>query len=173
MKFWKLTPQATKARQGHGAPYRPERRLVDTEAARARVAAGFRQTEQKARRRVGTADGISSRRYIRPRSNGDLKLSKEDYKILALRNKGRWPSEITALLGIGVQSVRYRLERLKNAGFTFSPRTAPRPIPHRKVTDKEILALVRSRLSIPEIAARLRMGMANAHRRIKRPTERG
>jgi biotin operon repressor len=177
MKFGSLTPpnahqKATKARRGHGLPYRPERRLVDTEAARARVAAAFRWTGQRARSRVGTSDGIGSHRYIRPRSNGDLKLSKEDHKILALRNKGRWPSEIAALLGIGVQSVRYRLERLKNAGFTFSPRTAPRPIPHRKVTNDELLTLAKSGLSIPEIATKLGMGIANAHKRIKRLTER-
>jgi DNA-binding CsgD family transcriptional regulator len=176
MKFGAMTPsnahqKATKARQGHGLPYRPERRLIDTEAARARLATGFRRTGQRVRSRVGTSDGIGSHRYIRSRSNGDLKLSKEDHKILALRKKGRWPSEIAALLGIGLQSVRYRLDRLKNVGFTFSPRTAPRPIPHRKVTNDELLTLARSGLSIPEIATRLGMGMANAHRRIKRLTE--
>jgi DNA-binding CsgD family transcriptional regulator len=137
---------------------------------KARLAAGFRRTGQRAPSHVGTSDEIGSHRYIRPRSNGDLKLSKEDHKILALRNKGRWPSEIASILGIGVQSVRYRLERLKKAGFTFPPRTAPRPIPHRKVTNDELLTLARSGLSIPEIAARLGMGMANAHRRIKRLT---
>jgi transposase-like protein len=46
-------------------------------------------------------------------------------------------------------------------------------IPYRKVTNDELLTLARSGLSIPEIAARLRMGTANAHRRIKRLTERG
>jgi predicted transcriptional regulator len=52
MKFWKFTPRdahknATKARRGHGSPYRPERRLITTEAARARVAAGFRRLDRK------------------------------------------------------------------------------------------------------------------------------
>jgi DNA-binding Lrp family transcriptional regulator len=78
---------------------------------------------------------------------------------------------MASLLGIRVQSVNYRLERLKKAGFTFAPPTGPRPIPHRKVTDDELLALARSGLSIPEIAARVGIVVANVHRRIKRLTE--
>ena len=78
--------------------------------------------------------------------------------VLSLRNRGLWPSEIAVLLGMSVRSVDYRLERLKKAGFTFPPPTAPRPIPHRKVTDDELLNLARSGLSIPEIAAKLGMG---------------
>ena len=86
MKLWTLTPpdahrKATRARQGRGLPYRPERRLVDTEAARARIAAGFRRKEQ--RHAPGPKDG--------------QKLSKEDRKVLTLRNRGLWPSEIAAL----------------------------------------------------------------------------
>jgi ROS/MUCR transcriptional regulator protein len=162
MKFGSLAPRdahekATKARQGHGLPYRPERRLVTIEAARARVAAGFRRLEQ---------------RHV-PEPKDGLELSKEDHKVLLHRNRGLWPSEIAVLLRMPVRSVDYRLERLKKAGFTFSPPTGPRPIPHRKVTDDELLNLARSGLSIPEIAAKLGMGMANAHRRIKRLTERG
>jgi hypothetical protein len=69
MKFGSLAPRdahqkATKARRGHGLPYRPERRLVTTEAARARVAIGFRRLEQ--RHFTGPRDG--------------LELSKEDAK---------------------------------------------------------------------------------------------
>jgi DNA-binding MarR family transcriptional regulator len=162
MKFGSLAPRdahekATKARRGHGLPYRPERRLVTTEAARARVAADFRRMEQS--------------QVTRPKDG--LELSKEDHKVLSLRKRGFWPSEIAAVLRITVHSVTYRLERLKKAGFTFSQRTVPRPIPHRKVTDEEILTLARSGLSIPEIAARLGMSMPNAHRRIKRFTREG
>jgi hypothetical protein len=159
MKFGSLAPRdahqkATKARQGHGSPYRPERRLITTEAARARVAAGFRRLEQ--RHFTVSRDG--------------LELSKEDHKVLLHRNRGLWPSEIAVLLRIPVRSVDYRLERLKKAGFTFPPPTGPRPIPHRKVTDDELLNFARSGLSIPEIAVKLGMEMANTHRRIKRLT---
>jgi ROS/MUCR transcriptional regulator protein len=167
MKFGSLAPRdahkkATKARRGHGLPYRPERRLVTTEIARARVAASFRQAD--------TLKGPISQ-VSRPKDG--VELSEEDHKVLSLRNRGLWPSEIATLLGMPIRSVEYRLERLKKVGFTFPPPTAPRPIPHRKVTDDELLTLARSGLSIPEIAARLGMGMANAHRRIKRLTERG
>jgi hypothetical protein len=41
------------------------------------------------------------------------------------------------------------------------------------VTDDELLALAQSGFSIPEIAAKLGTGMANAHRRIKRLTREG
>jgi DNA-binding CsgD family transcriptional regulator len=166
MKFGSLAPRdahqkATKARRGHGLPYRSERRLVTTEAARARVAAWFRQAKKRAR---------AETRYIRRHRVPRLELSKEDHKILSLRNRGLWPSEIATILGIRVQSVRWRLERLKKAGVTFPPPTGPQPIPHRKVTNDELLKLARSGLSIPEVAAKLGMGMANAHRRIKRLT---
>src|SRR4029077_16303950 len=77
MKFGSLAPRnahqkATKAGRGHGLPYRPERRLVTTEAARARVAAGFRRAKQ--RHLTGPRDG--------------LELSNEDHKVLSLRNRG-------------------------------------------------------------------------------------
>jgi hypothetical protein len=128
MKFGSLAPRdahqkATKARRDHGLPYRPERRLVTIEAARARIAAGFRRLEQ--------------RHLTVPRDG--LELSKEDRKVLLHRNRGPWPSEIAVLLRMPVRSVDYRLERLKKAGFTFPPPTGPRPIPHRKVTDEELL----------------------------------
>jgi len=162
MKLGSLAPRdahekALKARRGRASPYRPEKRLVITEAARARVAAGLRQAEQG--HLTGPKDG--------------LELSREDRQVLSLRNRGLWPSEIAVLLGMSAGAVEYRLDRLKKAGFAFAPPTGPRPIPHRKVTEDELLTLARSGLSIPEIAARLGMGMANAHRRIKRLTERG
>jgi len=141
MKLGSLSPRgsiekAIKAKRGRAWPYRPESRLIQTEAARARVAAGFRRVEQ--RRSTVPGDGLA--------------LSKEDRQVLSLRNRGLWPSEIAVLLGIRVESVRWRLERLGKAGFTFPAPTGPRPIPHRKVTDDELLILVRSGLSIPEIA---------------------
>ena len=63
-----------------------------------------------------------------------LELSKDDREVLSLRTRGLWPSEIAVLLRMPAGAVEYRLDRLKKAGFTFSPPTAPRPIPHRKVT---------------------------------------
>ena len=108
-----------------------------------------------------------------PSLRGGLTLSREDRRVLSLRNRGLWPIEIASILGIRVQSVRYRLERLKKAGFTFTPPTAPRPISHRKVTDDEFLTLARSGLSIPEIATKVGMAIPTVHKRIKRLQERG
>jgi DNA-directed RNA polymerase specialized sigma24 family protein len=160
MKLASLSPhgsikKAIKAKRGRALPYRPESRLIQTEAARARVASGLRQVPQ---------------RHV---PNDGVELSKEDRQVLSLRNRGLWPSEIAALLGIRVQSVRWRLERLTKAGFTFPPPSAPRPIPHRKVTDDELLTLARSGLSIPEIAVKVGMATPTVHKRIKRLQERG
>jgi hypothetical protein len=107
--------------------------LVTVEAARGRFALGLRCVEQC---------------HLAGSKNG-LELSTQDHKVLSLRNRGLWPSEIAVLLGMRVQSVRYRLERFKKAGFTFPPPTAPRPIPHRKVTDDELLTLAKSRAFNP------------------------
>jgi DNA-binding CsgD family transcriptional regulator len=161
MKLASLSPRgsiekAIKAKRGRAWPYRPESRLIQTEAARARVAAGFRRVEQ---------------RHV-PKPNDGSELSREDRQVLSLRIRGLWPGEIAVLVGIRVQSVRYRLERLRKAGLTFPPPTAPRPIPHRKVTDDEVLTLARSGLSIPEIAAKVGMATPTVHKRIKRLQER-
>jgi ROS/MUCR transcriptional regulator protein len=119
MKLGSLSPRgsiekAVNAKRGRAWPYRPESRLIQTEAARARVAAALRRVEQ--------------RHVSRP--NNGLELSRENRQVLSLRNRGLWPSEISAILGLRIQSVRWRLERLGKAGFTFPSPTAPRPIPH-------------------------------------------
>jgi BON domain/ROS/MUCR transcriptional regulator protein len=77
MKLGSLSPRgsiekAIKAKRGRAWPYRPESRLIQTEAARARVAAGFRRVEQ--RRSTVPGDGLA--------------LSKEDRQVLSLRNRG-------------------------------------------------------------------------------------
>src|SRR5262249_34160238 len=116
--------KAIKAKRDRAWPYRPESRLIQTEAAQVRVAVGLRRVEH----RYSTVTGY------------DLALSKEDRQVLSLRNRWLWPSEIATILGLRIQSVRWRLERLGKAGFTFPSPTGPRPIPHRKVTNDELLA---------------------------------
>jgi len=46
------------------------------------------------------------------------------------------------------------------------------PNANRKVTDDEVLALAKSGLSVPEIAAKVGVGISSVHRRIKRLQER-
>ena len=81
---------------------------MTTEAARARVAASFRH-----------ADTLKSPISQVSRPKDGVELSEEDHKVLSLRNRGLWPSEIAVLLRMPVRSVNYRLERLKKGGFTF------------------------------------------------------
>src|SRR5262245_31419651 len=180
MKLWTLTPRdairkATKARRDHGLPYRPERRLVTTEAARARVAADFRLPELRgkdkiAKRAFQTKGQLLVRKPIRVSAR--FNLSKEDLKILTLGTRGLWRSQIASRLGTKVSAVLWRFEWLRQKGFTVPRPTSPRPNAHRKVTDEELLAVARSGLSIPEIAAKLGISVQTAHRRMKRLTER-
>lgn len=168
MKLWRLTPpgahlKASKARQRLHLPFRAERRLADTEAARAKLAAGFRRAKSQVRKFETRTE-----RPHRLEFNTNFRPSKDDRRIFSLRNKGLWPSEIASLLGIGVKVIQYRLERLKSKGFTLRPSTRPRPIPHRKMTDDKVLMLVRSGLSMREIAAKLGVAVPTVHRRIQR-----
>src|SRR5215510_9621305 len=68
--------------------------------------------------------------------------------------------------------VHHRLGRLKKKGITFQPPTRPWPNANRKVTDDEVLALAKSGLSVPEIAAKVGVGISSVHRRVKRLQER-
>jgi biotin operon repressor len=167
MNFATLSPpdalrKALKAKQGHPSPYRPESRLIQTEAARARVAIDLRLAVRK-RKKVGKSYTTSQTYPPRHRGiNAGL-----DRKILSLRERGLWPSEIAPVLGIRVQSVYLRLQALKKAGFTIPSLTIPRPNPLRKVSDEKILALAQSGLSIPEIAAKVGIATNNVWKRIK------
>jgi hypothetical protein len=86
MKLWTLTPhdsqqKATKAMRGHRWPYRPERRLIQTEAARARLA---EELQVAARKKVVSKHiAVAPYRRIHHRAvNATL-----DRKILSLRKK--------------------------------------------------------------------------------------
>ena len=111
-------PKASKARQRLHFPFRPERRLADTEAARAKLAAAFRRAKLQVRRFQTRTE-----RPRRFRFNSKFHTSKEDRKILSLRNK---------------------------------------------VTDDKVLMLVRSGLSMREIAAKVGVAIPTALKRIKR-----
>jgi hypothetical protein len=174
MKLWTRTPhdahrRATKAIRGHRWPHRPESRLVQTEAARARLAAELRVAERRVEKSIGKHPRGPSYRRVRSRPRGvNAKL---DRKILSLRQRGLWPNEIAPRLGIPLQSVYLRLQELKKAGFTIPRPTSLRPNAHRKVTNKTLLAVARSGLSLREIAAKLGIAIPNVHRRLKRLTK--
>jgi hypothetical protein len=156
--------KALQAKRGHPSPYRPESRLIQTDAARARVAADL-QLAARTRKKVVGKGYTASHLRVRTRHRGvNAGL---DRKILSLREKGLWPSEIAPVLGIRVQSVYLRLQALKKAGFTIPSLTIPRPNPLRKVSDEQILTLAQSGLSISEIAAKVGIATNNVWKRIK------
>jgi len=121
MKLWTLTPRdaqrkATKARRGHGLPYRPERRLVTTAAARARVAARFRLPELEGKDKIAKKDlQTKGQLHVRKpvRVSARLNLSKEDLKILTLGKRGLSSSQIASRLGTKVSAILWRFERFR------------------------------------------------------------
>ena len=107
--------KATKAIRGRPWPYRPETRLNQTEAARASrlpKLKGRDNNEKRLRHIRSSAQRAASR----------FKPSKEDLKILSLRKRGLWSSEIAARLGIHVRSVLWRFQRLRQKGV-YRPTT--------------------------------------------------
>jgi biotin operon repressor len=99
--------------------------------------------------------------------------SKSDLKILSLRKKGLWLSEIAQVVGMQSRSVEHRIRRLKESGFSIPKPTSPRPNAHRKVTDEKLLAPLLGRDSRSEIAAKVGIATQNVHKKIKRLQERG
>ena len=187
--------KALKARRGRPSPHRPENRTAQIEAAQARVAMGFRPAELRAkddalRRLIGQglrAREIAERtslsyRHVRKRLRAlglkaglesHFEPAKRDLKILSLRKKGLWASEIAPLVGMQIRSVDKRFARLKSQGFTIPPPKGPRPNAQRKVTDEKLLAFVQLRLSVREIASRIGMARTNVYLRLRRLKKRG
>jgi transposase len=102
-----------------------------------------------------------------------FEAAKRDLKILSLRKKGLWASEIAPLVGMQIRSVDKRFARLKSQGFTIPPTKGPRPNAQRKVTDEKLLAFVQLRLSVREIASRIGMARTNVYLRLRRLKKRG
>jgi DNA-binding CsgD family transcriptional regulator len=128
MKLWTLAPRdsqqkAIKAIRGHRWPYRPESRLIQTEAARARLAASFRLAKLQEKDKILKKEkGDRHIRTSKQTAVSRFKLSKEDRQILSLRKKGLWLGEIASRLGLGVNSVLWRLQRLRHQGI-YHPKT--------------------------------------------------
>jgi DNA-binding IclR family transcriptional regulator len=118
---------------------------------------------------VGKHPKGPSYRRVQPRHRGVNAVL--DRKILSLRKRGLWPSEIAPRLRIPVQSVYLRLQELKKVGFMIPRPTSLRPNAHRKVTNEELLAVARSGLSLREVAVKVGIAIPNAHRRLKRLTK--
>src|SRR5689334_8050299 len=104
--------KALKARRGRRSPYRPEQRLAQIDAARNRIAVGLRlrRPKQKTITRRATAVLITK-----------SKITDRDRRILLLREKGLWASEIAAILGMKVSSIHDRFDRLRKMGLSIPP----------------------------------------------------
>ena len=94
------------------------------------------------------------------------KITDRDRHILLLREKGLWASEIAAVLDMKVSSIHDRY-RLRKIGLSIPPASGLRPNANRKVSDEEIIALARSRLTVQEIAAKVGISKKNVHARLK------
>jgi transposase len=147
--------KALKARRGRLSPYRPEQRLAQIDAARKRIAVGLRSKKKNIIRRATVVLIAKS------------EITERDRRILLLREKGLWASEIAAILGMKVSSIHDCFDRLRQNGLSISPASGLRPNANRKVSDEEIIALARSRLTVEEIAAKVGISKKNVHARLK------
>ena len=65
-----------------------------------------------------------------------------------------------------VSSIHDCFDRLRKMGLS-SPASGLRPNANRKVSDEEVIALARSRLTVQEIAAKVGISKATVHARLK------
>jgi hypothetical protein len=99
--------KALKARRGRRSPYRPEQRLAQIEAARNRIAVGLRLRRPKKKPIIRGATAVRIAKS---------KITDADRRILKLREKGLWASEIAAVLGMKVSSIHDCFDRLRKNG---------------------------------------------------------
>jgi DNA-directed RNA polymerase specialized sigma24 family protein len=150
--------KALKARRGRRSPYRPEQRLAQIDAARNRIAIGLRLRRPKKKNIIRRATAV-----LIPKT----KITARDRRILLLREKGLWAGEIAAVLDMKVSTVHDTFDRLRKIGLSIPPASGLRPNANRKVSDEEIIALARSRLTVQEIAAKVGISTKNVHARLK------
>jgi predicted transcriptional regulator/DNA-directed RNA polymerase specialized sigma24 family protein len=150
--------KALKARRGRRSPYRPEQRLAQIDAARNRIAVGLRLPRPKKKNIIRRARAVLITKS---------KITDDDRRILLLREKGLWASEIAAVLDLKVSSIHDRFDRLRKIGLSIPPASGLRPNANRKVSAEEIIALARSRLTVQEIAAKVGISKKNVHARLR------
>jgi biotin operon repressor len=150
--------KALKARRGRRSPYRPEQRLVQIYAARNRIAVGLRIRRPKKKNISQRATAVLTAK---------IKITEADRRILLLRKKGLWASEIAAVLDLKVSAIHDCFDRLRKIGLSIPPASGLRPNANRKVSAEEIIALARSRLTVQEIAAKVGISKKNVHTRLK------
>ncbi len=177
-------------------PRRLERRLAVGEEVRARVATGWRPRRRqkvddhtlRALVQEGlTFRGIAARTGAayntvrqRIRALGVLspaiaprRLKTTDAELLALCRAGLWPREIASRVGLSEGGVHHRLRRLRRRGAAVPRPAGPRLNPMRRVTDDEIIPLVRAGLGCAAIASRVGLALSTVEQRVARLRRRG
>ena len=187
--------KALAARRGVPSPHRLETRFDQREAARARLASGWRQPllrEKDETLRALVREGLTPRgiatclglreRHIRERIR-QLRLEGPgippprrkitDAELLALRQSGYWNVEIAARTGMRPGSVSGRLERLRKLGVAVPTPARPVPTLRRRASDQILLALVGQGLTTAEIAARVGLALSSVQWRLRALRRRG
>ena len=127
------------------------------------IAARAGMTEPTVRRRL-RAMGIEPPKLL-------PKVS--DARLLALRRQGLWSPEIARRVGLTTSSVNRRLRGLRSRRVKVPPAAGPRPSGTRRVTDDELVRLVRRGLDVRAIARRKAVTTTTIWRRLKRLRDRG
>ena len=128
------------------------------DAARNRIAVSLRLRRPKKKKTIRRATAVLIT---------NSKITDVDRRILLLRKKGLWAGEIAAVLSMQVGSIHDGFDRLRNIGLSIPPASGLRPNANRKVSDEEIIALARLRLTVQEIAAKVGISKKNVHARLK------
>ncbi len=174
--------------------FRKEARLNTSDRNRAKYAAGWRPSEKRkvpdATLRALVAEGLDFRaiaarvkrhpHYIRARLRalGLVKVRRSplpipNAELLALRQAGLSNREIARRTGLTVPAVAGRFQKLRQKGLPVPPPTGPRPNAMRRVSDEQLLALVREGLRSVEMTRRLGVTPATVSRRLAALRQRG
>ncbi len=91
-----------------------------------------------------------------------------DRAIVRLARRRLWPSQIAARLGLPRNSVAQRLWKLRRRGVRMPRPAGKQPNPARKVTDEQLVMLLRQGLRAIEIAERVGQTRMNIYGRLRR-----
>ena len=105
----------------------------------------------------------------RPRPLVDAK----DAQLLALRQAGLWNQEIGQRTGMKPGTVSARFERMRERGVSVPTPARPVPTPRRRVSDEQLIALIRQGLRPAEIAGRVKLSTSNVRVRLRSLRRRG
>lgn len=182
--------KAIEATRRHSPPRRKEFRQDHRARLMARLATGWRPYSRVRGEslRAMVQEGLSAREIAsrtglthghirtRLRALGLVKPRRpplpED-ELLALLQQGLWPSQIAAKTGWSAVTIKKRVHNLRQRRVDVPSLRGPRPMPHRRVTDEQVIALVRAGLRQEDIACEAGISPGTLRGRLKRLKRRG